>query len=171
MNNFINHYSLVIFAPILLIILFFLISKITKNKLILFSLLFLIILGIIIIINSFSPKELDRNVKSNEMLSSDKVKFVQVYSQTCIGCIINEPILRDLEVDLNKEFNFDVMIIKLDVSNKKNFDTIKNLNAFTTPSYIILSSKNTVIWKQSGGLLNRNHVVNEINNHLALIKR
>ena len=171
MNNFINHYSLVIFTPILLLILLFIFSKITKNKFSLFSLLFLTILGIFIIINSFSPKELDRNINSNEILSSNKVKFVQVYSQTCIGCIINEPILRELEVDLDKEFSLDVIIIKLDVSDKKNFDIIKNLNAFTTPSYIILSNKNTVIWKQSGGLLNKNHVVNEINNHIVSIKR
>ncbi|MBA31499.1 MAG: hypothetical protein CL748_03110 [Chloroflexi bacterium] len=171
MDNFINHYSLIIFTPIIALILLLIFFKISKNKFISFILLFITIFGVIILINSFSPKESDKNINSNEILSANKVKFVQVYSQTCLGCIINEPIIRDLEVDINNEFSLDVVMIRLNVSDKKNFDIIKNLNAFTTPSYIILSDKNIVIWKQSGGLLNKNHVVDEIKNHIVSSKR
>ncbi|MBC63345.1 MAG: hypothetical protein CL746_03335 [Chloroflexi bacterium] len=165
MSNFINHYSLIIFIPILLIILLFIFFKITKNKI---SFLFLFSLSIFIIfitINYFSPKELDQKVNSPNELSDDKIKFVQVYSKTCIGCIINEPFIRELELELVDQFSLSVKLLKLDVSNQNNFELIKKLNAFTTPSYLILSNDNKILWKQSGGLINKKEVINEIINY------
>ena len=73
------------------------------------------------------------------------------YTKTCIGCIINEPFIRELELELVNKFSIEVIFLKLDVSNKTNFEIIKNLNAFTTPSYLILSYENKILWKQSGG--------------------
>ena len=60
MNNFINHYSLIIFIPILVVILLFIIFKITKNKFLSLFLFSLSIFVIFIIINSLTPKELDQ---------------------------------------------------------------------------------------------------------------
>jgi len=169
MNNFINHYSLIIFIPILVVILLFIIFKITKNKFLSLFLFSLSIFVIFIIINSLTPKELDQKVDSSDVLNYDKIKFIQIYSKTCIGCIINEPFIRDLEIELVNKFSLDVIFLKLDVSNKNNFGIIKDLNAFTTPSYLILSNENKILWKQSGGLINKKEVTNQIDNYMVSI--
>ena len=169
MNNFINHYSLIIFIPILVVILLFIIFKITKNKFLSLFLLSLSIFVIFIIINSLTPKELDQKVDSSDILNYDKIKFIQIYSKTCIGCIINEPFIRELELELVNKFSLDVIFLKLDVSNKNNFGIIKDLNAFTTPSYLILSNENKILWKQSGGLINKKEVTNQIDNYMVSI--
>ena len=98
-----------------------------------------------------------------------KIKFIQIYSNTCIGCIINEPFIRELELELVNKFSLDVIFLKLDVSNKNNFGIIKDLNAFTTPSYLILSNENKILWKQSGGLINKKEVTNQIDNYMVSI--
>ena len=169
MNNFINHYSLIIFIPILVVILLFIIFKITKNKFLSLFLFSLSIFVIFIIINSLTPKELDQKVDSSDLLNYDKIKFIQIYSKTCIGCIINEPFIRELELELVNKFSLDVIFLKLDVSNKNNFGIIKDLNAFTTPSYLILSNENKILWKQSGGLINKKEVTNQIDNYMVSI--
>ena len=169
MNNFINHYSLIIFIPILVVILLFIIFKITKNKFLSLFLFSLSIFVIFIIINSLTPKELDQKVDSSDILNYDKIKFIQIYSKTCIGCIINEPFIRELELELVNKFSLDVIFLKLDVSNKNNFGIIKDLNAFTTPSYLILSNENKILWKQSGGLINKKEVTNKIDNYMVSI--
>ena len=169
MNNFINHYSLIIFIPILVVILLFIIFKITKNKFLSLFLFSLSIFVIFIIINSLTPKELDQKVDSSDVLNYDKIKFIQIYSKTCIGCIINEPFIRDLEIELVNKFSLDVIFLKLDVSNKNNFGIIKDLNAFTTPSYLILSNENKILWKQSGGIINKKEVTNQIDNYMVSI--
>ena len=169
MNNFINHYSLIIFIPILVVILLFIIFKITKNKFLSLFLFSLSIFVIFIIINSLTPKELDQKVDSSDILNYDKIKFIQIYSKTCIGCIINEPFIRELELELVNKFSLDVIFLKLDVSNKNNFGIIKDLNAFTTPSYLILSNENKILWKQSGGLINKKEVTNQIDNYMVAI--
>ena len=109
MNNFINHYSLIIFIPILVVILLFIIFKITKNKFLSLFLFSLSIFVIFIIINSLTPKELDQKVDSSDILNYDKIKFIQIYSKTCIGCIINEPFIRELELELVNKFSLDVI--------------------------------------------------------------
>ena len=169
MNNFINHYSLIIFIPILVVILLFIIFKITKNKFLSLFLFSLSIFVIFIIINSLTPKELDQKVDSSDILNYDKIKFIQIYSKTCIGCIINEPFIRELELELVNKFSLDVIFLKLDVSNKNNFGIMKDLNAFTTPSYLILSNENKILWKQSGGLINKKEVTNQIDNYMVSI--
>ncbi len=83
MSNFINHYSLIIFIPILVIILLLIFFKITKNK---FRFLFLFSLSIFIIfitINYFSPKELDQKYKIMNLLKKENFyinKIVKDYA-------------------------------------------------------------------------------------------
>ena len=63
-----------------------------------------------------------------------KTEEIGPETKTCIGCIINEPFIRELELELVNKFSLDVIFLKLDVSNKNNFGIIKDLNAFTVES-------------------------------------
>jgi len=90
-------------------------------------------------------------VEAQAVITSGKPVFVEFFSNTCTACLASEPIVRSLEGELGE----DVQILKLNVQDRIASQLIREYRAYLTPTFIVVGREGEVLWRQSGGLLDK----------------
>jgi thiol-disulfide isomerase/thioredoxin len=149
--EFINQYSALIAIPGFIIAMFALLPiKSWQKRIPLYS-----AAGIIGLIAVFAlqPGEstVASEVEAQTVITSGKPVFVEFFSNTCTACLASEPIVRSLEGELGE----DVQILKLNVQDQIASQLIREYRAYLTPTFIVVGREGEVLWRQSGGLLDK----------------
>ena len=90
-------------------------------------------------------------VEAKTVITSGKPVFVEFFSNTCAACLASEPIVRSLEGELGEE----VEILKLNVQDSLASQLIRDYRAYLTPTFIVIGREGEVLWRQTGGLLDK----------------
>ena len=151
MIAFFNQYSALIAIPGFIIAMFALLPiRSWKKRIPLYS-----AVGIIGLVAIFAlqPGEstVASEVEAQAVITSGKPVFVEFFSNTCTACLASEPIVRSLEGELGE----DVQILKLNVQDRIASQLIREYRAYLTPTFIVVGREGEVLWRQSGGLLNK----------------
>ncbi len=151
MIEFFNQYSALILIPGFIIAMFALLQiRNWKKRIPLYS-----VAGIIGVVAIFTlqPGEstVASEVEAQIVITSGKPVFVEFFSNTCTACLASEPIVRSLEGELGE----DVKILKLNVQDRIASQLIQDYRAYLTPTFIVIGRDGEVLWRQSGGLLDK----------------
>ena len=151
MIEFFNQYSALIAIPGFIIAMFALLPiRSWKKRIPLYS-----AVGIIGLVAIFAlqPGEstVASEVEAQAVITSGKPVFVEFFSNTCRACLASEPIVRSLEGELGE----DVQILKLNVQDRIASQLIREYRAYLTPTFIVVGREGEVLWRQSGGLLDK----------------
>ena len=151
MIAFFNQYSALIAIPGFIIAMFALLPiRSWKKRIPLYS-----AVGIIGLVAIFAlqPGEstVASEVEAQAVITSGKPVFVEFFSNTCTACLASEPIVRSLEGELGE----DVQILKLNVQDRIASQLIREYRAYLTPTFIVVGREGEVLWRQSGGLLDK----------------
>ena len=151
MIEFFNQYSALIAIPGFIIAMFALLPiRSWKKRIPLYS-----AVGIIGLVAIFAlqPGEstVASEVEAQAVITSGKPVFVEFFSNTCTACLASEPIVRSLEGELGE----DVQILKLNVQDRIASQLIREYRAYLTPTFIVVGREGEVLWRQSGGLLDK----------------
>ena len=151
MIEFFNQYSALIAIPGFIIAMFALLPiKSWKKRIPLYS-----VAGIIglVVIFALQPGEstVASEVEAKTVITSGKPVFVEFFSNTCTACLASEPIVRSLEGELGDE----VQILKLNVQDSIASQLIREYKAYLTPTFVVVGRDGEVLWRQSGGLLDK----------------
>ena len=151
MIEFFNQYSALIAIPGFIIAIFALLPiRSWKKRIPLYS-----AVGIIGLVAIFAlqPGEstVASEVEAQAVITSGKPVFVEFFSNTCTACLASEPIVRSLEGELGE----DVQILKLNVQDRIASQLIREYRAYLTPTFIVVGREGEVLWRQSGGLLDK----------------
>jgi thiol-disulfide isomerase/thioredoxin len=149
--EFFNQYSALIAIPGFIIAMFALLPiRSWKKRIPLYS-----AVGIIGLVAIFAlqPGEstVASEVEAQAVITSGKPVFVEFFSNTCTACLASEPIVRSLEGELGE----DVQILKLNVQDRIASQLIREYRAYLTPTFIVVGREGEVLWRQSGGLLDK----------------
>jgi len=90
-------------------------------------------------------------VEAQSLIASGNPVFVELFSNNCSACLASQPIVRSLE----DEMPADTEILKLNVQDTHARMFIREYKAYLTPTFVVLGRDGEVIWRQSGGLLNK----------------
>jgi len=149
--EFFNQYSALIAIPGFIIAMFALLPiRSWKKRIPLYS-----AVGIIGLVAIFAlqPGEstVASEVEAQAVITLGKPVFVEFFSNTCTACLASEPIVRSLEGELGE----DVQILKLNVQDRIASQLIREYRAYLTPTFIVVGREGEVLWRQSGGLLDK----------------
>ena len=85
------------------------------------------------------------------VIASGSPVFIEFFSNTCTACLASEPMVRGLEGEIDD----DVQILKLNVQDPISSQLIRDYRAYLTPTFVVVGRDGEVIWRQSGGLLDK----------------
>ena len=90
-------------------------------------------------------------VEAQTVITSGKPVFLEFFSNTCTACLASEPIVRSLEGEVGEE----VEILKLNVQDSLASQLIRDYRAYLTPTFVVIGREGEVLWRQTGGLLDK----------------
>ena len=85
------------------------------------------------------------------VITSGSPVFVEFFSNLCTACLASQPIVRSLEGELDD----DVQILKLNVMDSMASQMIRDYRAYLTPTFVVIGRDGEIVWRQSGGLLDK----------------
>jgi thiol-disulfide isomerase/thioredoxin len=85
------------------------------------------------------------------VITSGSPVFVELFSNSCTACLASQPIVRSLEGELDD----DVQILKLNVMDSMASQMIRDYRAYLTPTFVVIGRDGEIVWRQSGGLLDK----------------
>ena len=97
--------------------------------------------------------------EARTVLTSGSPVFIEFFSNTCTACLASEPIVRSLEGEISD----DVKILKLNVQDSIAGEFVRDYRAFYTPTFVVIGRDGEVLWRQSGGLLNKGAALKALN--------
>ena len=111
--------------------------------------------GIIGLVAVLALQPGDSNVGSESeaqsVIASGKPVFVEFFSNSCAACLASQPIVKRLEGELPD----DVEILKLNVQDAIAGQLVRDYRAYLTPTFVVIGRNGEVLWRQSGGLLDK----------------
>lgn len=151
MIDFFNQYSALIAIPGFIVAMFALLPiKSWKKRIPLYS-----AAGIVGLVAVFALQPGESTVASaveaQTVITSGKPVFVEFFSNACAACLASEPIVRSLEGQVGE----DVQILKLNVHDSIASQLIRDYKAYLTPTFVVVGRDGEVLWRQSGGLLDK----------------
>jgi len=89
--------------------------------------------------------------EAQTVITSGNPVFVEFFSNSCTACLASQPIVKSLE----REIADDVLILKLNVQDSLASQLIRDYRAYLTPTFVVIGRDGEVVWRQSGGLLDK----------------
>ena len=90
-------------------------------------------------------------VEAEIVITSGSPVFVEFFSNSCTACLASQPIVKSLEGELDD----DVQILKLNVQDSLASQLMRDYRAYLTPTFVVIWRDGEVVWRQSGGLLDK----------------
>jgi thiol-disulfide isomerase/thioredoxin len=110
------------------------------------------ILALILVI-SLQPGDstVGSEAEAQVVITSGSPVFIEFFSNSCTACLASQPIVKSLEGEMAD----DVQILKLNVQDSIAGQLIRDYRAYLTPTFVVIGRDGEVIWRQSGGLLDK----------------
>jgi len=89
--------------------------------------------------------------EAQTVITSGSPVFVEFFSNSCTACLASQPIVKSLE----DEISDDVQILKLNVQDSLASQLIRDYRAYLTPTFVVIGRDGEIVWRQSGGLLDK----------------
>jgi len=149
--EFINHYSAIFIIPVLIIAMSALVPIRNWRKRIVIY-ISIVVVGLIVIFNlQPGDSSVATESQAQAIITSGQPVFVEFFSNTCTACLASEPIVRSLE-GATKD---NVHVLKVNVLDPIATQLIRRYRAYVTPTFIVVGPNGEEVWRQSGGLLDK----------------
>jgi thiol-disulfide isomerase/thioredoxin len=89
--------------------------------------------------------------EAQTVITSGSPVFVEFFSNSCTACLASQPIVQSLEGEMDE----DVQILKLNVQDALASQLIRDYRAYLTPTFVVIGRDGEIVWRQSGGLLDK----------------
>ncbi len=89
--------------------------------------------------------------EAQTVITSGSPVFVEFFSNSCTACLASQPMVQSLE----REMGDDVQILKLNVQDALASQLIRDYRAYLTPTFVVIGRDGEIVWRQSGGLLDK----------------
>ena len=93
--------------------------------------------------------------EAHMVIASGSPVFVEFFSNSCTACLASQPIVKSLEGEMAE----DVQILKLNVQDNLASQLIRDYRAYLTPTFVVIGRDGEVVWRQSGGLLDKDEAL------------
>ncbi len=146
-----NSYSLVIAFPILLLSMFLLLPiRRWRVRIPLYS---GVLVVSVIVFSLLRPggSTVESTEEANQILASGQPVFIEFFSNTCTMCLASEPNVKSLVSDIDGR----AQVLKLNVQDSLAVPIMREFNAFSTPTFIVLNEQGDEVWRQTGSILDR----------------
>lgn len=151
MLEFFNQYSAFVTIPGILVLLIALLPiKGRRRQIVIYSIAGIIGLSAVLILRPGSSS-VASEVEAQNLITSGQPVFVEFFANSCTACLASQPIVRSLEGELDD----DVQILKLNVQDSIASQFVRDYRAYLTPTFVVIGRDGEVIWRQSGGLLDK----------------
>ena len=151
MLEFFNYYSAFLTIPGIIILLIALLPIKRKRKQIyICSIAAIAGLSVVLILRP-GDSNVATEAEAQVVITSGSPVFVELFSNSCTACLASQPIVRSLEGELDD----DVQILKLNVMDSMASQMIRDYRAYLTPTFVVIGRDGEIVWRQSGGLLDK----------------
>ena len=151
MLEFFNYYSAFLTIPGIIILLIALLPIKRKRKQIyICSITAIVGLSVVLILRP-GDSNVATEAAAQVVITSGSPVFVELFSNSCTACLASQPIVRSLEGELDD----DVQILKLNVMDSMASQMIRDYRAYLTPTFVVIGRDGEIVWRQSGGLLDK----------------
>ncbi|MBT5252073.1 MAG: thioredoxin family protein [Chloroflexi bacterium] len=151
MLEFFNYYSAFLTIPGIIILLIALLPIKRKRKQIyICSIAAIAGLSVVLILRP-GDSNVATEAEAQVVITSGSPVFVEFFSNSCTACLASQPIVRSLEGELDD----DVQILKLNVMDSMASQMIRDYRAYLTPTFVVIGRDGEIVWRQSGGLLDK----------------
>lgn len=151
MLEFFNYYSAFLTIPGIIILLIALLPIKRKRKQIyICSITAIVGLSVVLILRP-GDSNVATEAEAQVVITSGSPVFVEFFSNSCTACLASQPIVRSLEGELDD----DVQILKLNVMDSMASQMIRDYRAYLTPTFVVIGRDGEIVWRQSGGLLDK----------------
>jgi thiol-disulfide isomerase/thioredoxin len=149
--EFINQYSAFITIPGIIVLLLALLPIRSRRKQILiYTTAGLVALAVVIVLRP-GDSNVASEAEAQTVISSGSPVFVEFFSNSCTACLASQPIVQSLEGELDE----DVQILKFNVQDTVASQFVRDYRAYLTPTFVVIGRDGEVVWRQSGGLLDK----------------
>jgi len=149
--EFFNYYSGFLTIPGIIILLIALLPIKRKRKQIyICSIAAIAGLSVVLILRP-GDSNVATEAEAQVVITSGSPVFVELFSNSCTACLASQPIVRSLEGELDD----DVQILKLNVMDSMASQMIRDYRAYLTPTFVVIGRDGEIVWRQSGGLLDK----------------
>ena len=162
MFTWVNHnslYILIFIFPFLISLLSYI--YLTKNKIIIFSIFFFLLLAFLILKNTFVPQEslsLDKTNRDSIFENEGKL-VVEFFSPNFLGCILSENAVKEFNTKYSEEYDF----LKINIADTNYANIVRDYEITLTPTFLLID-KGEVINKYQGILSNSENLYKAFNN-------
>jgi thiol-disulfide isomerase/thioredoxin len=154
-----NQYSAFITIPGIIVLLIALLPiKARRVQVITYSVAAIIAITAVFILRP-GDSTVSSSAEAHSLITSGQPVFVEFFSNSCTACLASEPIVRSLE----SEIGDDVQILKLNVQDALASQLIRDYKAYLTPTFVVIGRDGEVLWRQSGGLLDKDEALAALN--------
>ena len=151
MLEFFNYYSGFLTIPGIIILLIALLPiKRKRNQFYICSIAAIVGLSVVLILRP-GDSNVATEAEAQVVITSGSPVFVEFFSNSCTACLASQPIVRSLEGELDD----DVQILKLNVMDSMASQMIRDYRAYLTPTFVVIGRDGEIVWRQSGGLLDK----------------
>lgn len=151
MLEFFNYYSAFLTIPGIIVLLIALLPIKRKRKQIyICSIAAIVGLSVVLILRP-GDSNVATEAEAQVVITSGSPVFVEFFSNSCTACLASQPIVRSLEGELDD----DVQILKLNVMDSMASQMIRDYRAYLTPTFVVIGRDGEIVWRQSGGLLDK----------------
>ena len=151
MLEFFNYYSAFLTIPGIIILLIALLPiKRKRNQFYICSIAAIVGLSVVLILRP-GDSNVATEAEAQVVITSGSPVFVEFFSNSCTACLASQPIVRSLEGELDD----DVQILKLNVMDSMASQMIRDYRAYLTPTFVVIGRDGEIVWRQSGGLLDK----------------
>ena len=151
MLEFFNYYSAFLTIPGIIVLLIALLPiKRKRNQFYICSIAAIVGLSVVLILRP-GDSNVATEAEAQVVITSGSPVFVEFFSNSCTACLASQPIVRSLEGELDD----DVQILKLNVMDSMASQMIRDYRAYLTPTFVVIGRDGEIVWRQSGGLLDK----------------
>ena len=146
-----NQYSAFITIPGIIVLLIALLPiKGRRRQIVIYSIAGLIGLSAVLILRP-GDSNVSTAAEAHTVIESGSPVFVEFFANSCTACLASQPIVHSLENEMDE----DVQFLKLNVMDSHASQFVRDYRAYLTPTFVVIGRDGEVVWRQSGGLLDK----------------
>ena len=151
MLEFFNQYSAFITIPGIIVLMIALLPiKGKRRQIAIYSIAGIIGLSAVLILRP-GDSSVASEVEAQAVITSGSPVFVEFFSNSCTACLASQPIVKSLEGEMDE----DVEFLKLNVQDTLASQLVRDYRAYLTPTFVVIGRDGEIVWRQSGGLLDK----------------